>query len=91
MLVALEYSQAIRKEVVIAGDADADLTRAFLRKRCAAISCRTQSPCSLTRMRRARKLAPIFPSAAQYAPHRRPTNRLRLRELRLPASDKRNL
>ncbi len=32
MLVALEYSQAIPKQVVIAGDPEADLTRAFLRK-----------------------------------------------------------
>ena len=32
MLVALDYSQAIRKEVVLVGAANAELTRAFLRK-----------------------------------------------------------
>jgi uncharacterized protein YyaL (SSP411 family) len=32
MLVALEYSQAIKREVVIVGDPNRELTRAFLRK-----------------------------------------------------------
>jgi uncharacterized protein YyaL (SSP411 family) len=32
LLVALDYSQAIRKEVVIVGEVNAELTRAFLRK-----------------------------------------------------------
>jgi uncharacterized protein YyaL (SSP411 family) len=32
MLVALQYSQAIKREVVIAGDPQRELTQAFLRK-----------------------------------------------------------
>jgi len=67
MLVALEYSQAIRKEVVIAGDSGADLTRAFLRKVRGQFLPHTITLLIDSDETRA-KLAPIFPSAAHMRP-----------------------
>ena len=67
MLVALDYSQCIRKEVVIAGDPQADLTRAFLRKLRGRFLPHTIALLADSDETRAR-LAPIFPSAAHMRP-----------------------
>ena len=85
MLVAFDYSLAVRREIVIAGHRENDLTRQFLRQLRSRFLPHTVVLLVDSEETR-RKLAPIFSAVADMREIGRQAHRLRLRRIRLPAS-----
>ena len=87
MLVALDYYDSPRREVVIAGPRDAPLTKAFLGALRARFLPRTIA--LLIDSDETRSKLATFSRSRHHARNQRPTHRLRLPKLRLPAPHKR--
>ena len=79
MLVGLGYYLAARREVVIAGSADAELTREFLRHVPRSISAAHHH---------ASRRRAILPHGGQHARDRRPTRRVCMQQLCMPTANK---